>query len=65
MLTHDWAASLLEIDQSPEWLGVSTVFEDDPFVVYRLDSADPERQPQMMCAQVEPPAWQVIPVESD
>ena len=51
----------------PEWrrLAVATVFEDDPFVVYRLDASDPSRQPQMICAQVEPPVWQVIAVESD
>ena len=64
-LTHDWAAGLLDLELTPEWLEVTAIFEDDPFVAYRLDSLDPERQPKMICAQVDPPAWQVIPVGRD
>ena len=64
-ITHDRIFGILDPEETPDWLAVATVFEDDPFVVYRLDASDPSRQPQMICAQVELPVWQVIAVESD
>jgi hypothetical protein len=63
-LTHSSTLALLDLEQVPEWMDVATIFEDGPFVAYRLDSLDPERQSEMICVQVDPPAWEVISIDS-
>jgi hypothetical protein len=64
-LTHDWTANLLNLDQVPDWLEVTEIFEDDPFVAYRLDSLDPVRQPEVICSQIDPPGWGVTSLEGN
>jgi hypothetical protein len=63
-LTHVWAVEILDLEQVTEWLEITTLYEDDQFVSYRLDSIDPQRQSMMICTQVDPPAWKVISVEN-
>jgi hypothetical protein len=63
-ITHGNAFDLLEIDRIPEWMNVETVFEDWPFVAYRIESTDPSSSPTYICSQVDPPAWEVISVDN-
>lgn len=60
-ITHATYLETLVADQTPEWLQVETIFDAWPFVVYRLDSLDPSRMPDLICSQVDPPAWEVVP----
>lgn len=61
-ITHGAYLQTLDIDQMPEWMAAEIVFEEWPFVVYRTDPIDPGRPPELICAQIDPPAWEVVPL---
>jgi hypothetical protein len=60
-ITHATYLETLVVDQAPERLEVEIVFDDWPFTVYRIDSLEPGMAPDLICAQIDPPAWSVIP----
>jgi hypothetical protein len=58
--THASLADLLDVGQVPAWLVVVPLFDENEYVVFRLESPDPSHQPLMTCRQVNPPAWDVV-----
>lgn len=55
----------LDFNQAPEWIEISELFEEGSYKVYRISSTDPGRQPSMECRQADPPAWNVVPIDSN
>ena len=57
---HDEA---LDLGQAPEWLDYDVFYQENRFKVIHITSQDPLIQPSVMCHQVNPPAWDIVPVE--
>jgi hypothetical protein len=60
--THAFIGELLDINLVPEWLDASQT-SDSGFRVIHLSSKDPTRKPGISCQQVDPPAWETVPVD--
>lgn len=58
--SHKQLLDLFNPIMTPLWLDVKQVFDDEHSIIYSLFANDPNHKPQYICAQITPPAWDVV-----
>jgi hypothetical protein len=62
-ITHSDVLEGLDVQREPEGMDITTIFDEWPFVVYRISASDTSTVPQLICTQVDPPAWEVVSID--
>ncbi len=58
-------AEALDISLAPDWIEAVELFREDNYRVFQIASTDPNRQPSMECRQMDPPEWQIAPLDTN
>ncbi len=59
--THSLLLERYDPKRMPPWLTLVPLYSEGNYAAFRLDSSDPSHQPELVCRQVHPPAWEVVP----